>query len=207
MVAWARGVKGLTRGGHRPSRPPRWPGLAGRLRCRGAVLAAASRSGSVQKPVRQTSREPQLVRGYGGLPSGGAGLSQPLSSHPPSSLRHTDRLAHEMMSRCRRSIVGRRFHKRWRRAAFQPGTESVGLVGVGPSLQQQRQMAYIQARRQGQLNPVPGSNLTPTAKSPYASWNTELQQNGLAAQVGHIGRHVSREPSVRGRRKRFYSSV
>ena len=53
---------------------------AGRLRCRGSVLEAASRPGSVPKPVRQTSREPQLVRGYGGLPSGGAGLSQPLSS-------------------------------------------------------------------------------------------------------------------------------
>ena len=52
----------------------------GMLRCSGAVLAPALRSGSVQKPVRQTSREPQLVRGYGGLPSGGAGLSQPLSS-------------------------------------------------------------------------------------------------------------------------------
>ena len=53
---------------------------AGRLRCRGSVLETASRPGSVPKPVRQTSREPQLVRGYGGLPSGGAGLSQPLSS-------------------------------------------------------------------------------------------------------------------------------
>eukprot|EP01045_Picozoa_sp_COSAG04_P011312 COSAG04_NODE_725_length_10792_cov_4.701206_11_plen_177_part_00 len=28
-----------------------------------------------------------------------AGLSQHLASHPPSSLRHTDRLAHKMMSR------------------------------------------------------------------------------------------------------------
>ena len=56
---------------------------AGRLRCRGSVLEAASRPGSVPKPVRQNFREPQLVRGYGGLPSGGAGLGQPLSSHPP----------------------------------------------------------------------------------------------------------------------------
>ena len=53
---------------------------AGRLRCRGSVLEAASRPGSVPKPVRQTSRETQLVQGCGGLPSGGAGLSQPLSS-------------------------------------------------------------------------------------------------------------------------------
>lgn len=52
-----------------------------------------------------------------------------------------------------------------------PGTVSDAVAMAGPSLQQQRQMAYIQARRQGQLNPVPGSNLTPTAKSPYASWN------------------------------------
>ena len=67
--------------------------------------AAPRQAGSWRRPATQTfpglRAEVRLLREV-------AGLSQHLASHPPSSLRHTDRLAHEMMSRCRRSIIGRR---------------------------------------------------------------------------------------------------
>ena len=62
-------------------------------RCR---TAASRRAGSGWRPAAQTfpglRAEVRLLREV-------AGLSQPLASHPPSSSRHTDRLAHEMMSR------------------------------------------------------------------------------------------------------------
>ena len=58
--------------------------------------AASRRAGSGWRPAAQTfpglRAEVRLLREV-------AGLSQPLASHPPSSSRHTDRLAHEMMSR------------------------------------------------------------------------------------------------------------
>jgi type IV secretory pathway VirB10-like protein len=51
------------------------------------------------------------------------------------------------------------------------GVMSQPVMDAGPSLAQQRQAAYIQARRAGQFAPVAGSNLTPTARSAYTSWN------------------------------------
>ena len=90
--------------------------------------AAPRQAGSWRRPATQTfpglRAEVRLLREV-------AGLSQHLASHPPSSLRHTDRLAHEMMSRCRRSIIGRRSREG---AGAQSGVIAAGRSGCSDAV-------------------------------------------------------------------------
>ena len=93
--------------------------------------AAPRQAGSWWRPAVQTfpglRAEVRLLREV-------AGLSQPLASHPPSSSRHTGRLAHEMMSRWVAASIWSPVARRRGRAKARSVVVAVGRSGCSDAV-------------------------------------------------------------------------
>lgn len=73
---------------------------------------------------------------------------------------------------------------------------SEAVAMSGPSLKQQRQAAYIQARRAGQFAPVAGSNLNPSARSAYSSWNNVGAPGNVSSNPTDMSRVITPDKAI-----------
>lgn len=80
--------------------------------------------------------------------------------------------------------------------AGSPVTVGEAIAAAGPSLQQQRQVAYVQARRAGQFAPVAGSNLNPTARSAYSSWNNVGAPGNVSSNPTDMSRVLTPDKAI-----------
>ena len=70
------------------------------------------------------------------------------------------------------------------------------VASAGPSPEQMRRAAYVQARRQGQLAPVQGSTLIPTVRSPYASWNNVGAPGNVSSNPTDMSRVITPDKAI-----------